>query len=174
MTLEATVRAEFILNQTGAGDFGPPRFAAIIAGSLALSDGVDAGEADILFTDERTVASNSNDDLDLAGGLTDAFGNTITLAKIVAIMIINKPKTSGAAANTTNLTLGVGSNPVTGYMGGTNPTLGPIRPGGVRLLAESDVAGLCAVAAGTADILRIANSSGAAATYQIAILGRSA
>ena len=42
------------------------------------------------------------------------------------------------------------------------------------MLAAGDAAGLGAVTAGTGDILRIANSSGATAKFQIAILARSA
>ena len=42
------------------------------------------------------------------------------------------------------------------------------------MLFSGDAAGIGAVTAGTGDILRIANSSGASATYQIGIVGRSA
>ena len=171
MALTSKIRVSLEATQTGPNDFGGI-FTPLVAAAFDLADGTTAGAADILFTDERTVASATNDDLDLSGVLTNAFGQSLIMVEIVAIMIINAPKSG--TANTTNLTVGVGTNPVVGYLGGTTPTLGPIRPGGVRLLAESDAAGLCAVTAGTGDILRIANSSGAAATYQIAVLGRSA
>ena len=170
--ISAKIKASIEVRQTGASDFGPPMFTPTISGLVNLTDGTGAGMANIMWADERTVASGANDDIDLAGTLKDAFGVTVAAAEIVAILIINAP--ASGAANTTNLTLGAGTNPVAGWLGGTTPTLGPIRPGGVFLRAESDAAGICAVTAGTADILRVANSSGAAATYQIVIIGRTA
>lgn len=172
MALVADILAKITATQTGPNDFGADKFRPQVQAALALTDGTGAGQANILFADQRTVASATNDDIDLAGVLTDAFGATITTAELVAILIINAP--ISGPANTTSLTIGGGSNPVAGFLGGTTPTIGPIGPGGVVLLACPTAAGLGAVAAGTADILRIANSSGAAATYQIVIIGRTA
>lgn len=169
LTTETLVRLK--ATQTGANDFGGS-FSPTMQVLLQTADGTGAGQADILFMDERTVASASNDDLDLAGVLTSAFGATITAAELVAVFVINARRSG--AANTTNLTIGGGSNPVVGFLGGTTPTIGPIRPGGFVMIGCGDAAGIGAVTAGTGDILRIANSSGAAATYQIAILARTA
>jgi len=175
MALTAEIRASIDFNYTGANDFGPARLQGEIEALLQFASGTGANQADILFIDERTVASATNDDLDLAGVLTNAFGATIAGAELVALFIVNKPKDPTAAANTTNLTVGVGTNPVTpGFMGGTTPTIGPIRPGGFLLLGCGDAAGLGVITAGSADLLRIANSSGAPATYQIAVVARSA
>lgn len=171
MPLTSKLRVSFDATQTGPNDFGG-LFTPSILQSFDFGDGTTAGNADLLWMDERTVASGANDDLDLNGVLTNAFGQAVNMLEVVAILIINAPKSG--VANTTNLTIGGGTNPVVGYLGGTTPTIGPIRPGGLRLLAETDAAGLCAVTAGTGDILRVANSAGASATYQIAILGRSA
>lgn len=172
MALTADIKVSLRATQTGSNDFGGPVYTPAIAAALALTDGTGANQADIIFCDVRTVNSASNDDIDLAGVLSSAFGSTITFAELVGLVIINAP--ASGAANTTNLTIGVGSNPFLGFFGGTSPTLGPIRPGGVFLLASPDAAGIGTVAAGTGDILRVANSSGASATYQIGIIGRSA
>lgn len=174
MPLTSEISLRIRSSQTGTSDFGGPNFMPEFEAIIQLVNGTAANQADILFVDERTVAASSNDDLDLAGVLTNAFGQVITAAEIVAIAVINKPKVATAAANTTNLTIGAGTNPIVGYLGGTTPTIGPLRPGGVVLIASPDAAGIAAVTAATGDILRIANSSGAAATYQIAILARSA
>jgi hypothetical protein len=171
MALATSLRAAISAVQTGTNDYGGV-FTPSLNYVVDLVDGVAAGAADQLFCDERTVASASNDDLDLAGVLQSAFGQTLTMVKIVAIMIINAPRSG--AANTTNLTVGAGTNPFLGFLGGTTPTVGPLRPGATFYLACDNLAGLGSVTAGTADILRIANSSGAAATYQIAIVARSA
>lgn len=172
MGLSAKITAAITAAQTGANDFGGPNFAPEVKAILTLADGTTASRADRLWADERTVASATNDDIDLTGVLLDAFGATLSQAELVAILIINAPKTG--AANTTNLTIGGGTNPVVGFLGGTTPTIGPIRPGGFVMLACPDAAGLGVVTAGTGDILRIANSSGAAAKYQIVVIGRSA
>lgn len=156
---------------TSSGNF-PGSFQTLMEAALTLTDGTGADQADRFYYAERTVATAANDDLDLAGVLTDPFGAVLTFAKIKTILIINAPKIG--AANTTNLTIGGGTNPVTGLLGGTTPTLGPMKPGEVLLRHSSGASGLCSVTAGTADILRIANSSGASATYQIAIIGTSA
>lgn len=158
---------------TGTTDFGAPTSAPDMTVTYGTTDGTAAGMADIIWMDERTVASASNDDIDLAP-ITNAIGQSQTPVEIVGIIVINAPRSG--AANTTNLTLGVGTAPVTpAFLGGTTPTIGPIRPGGVFAIWNSEnAAGFGAVTATSADIFRVANSSGASATYQIAFVGRSA
>lgn len=172
MGLNARLLAQLTAAQTGANDFGGPNFDIKVLNEMVLEDGTTVNKADILYADERQVASATNDDIDLAGVLSNAFGATITMVEMIALLIINKAR--NGTANTTNLTIGVGSNPFVGFLGGTTPTVGPLRPGGMFLIASPDAAGIGTVTAGTGDILRVANSSGAAATYQIAILARTA
>ncbi len=171
MTITTETLVRFKATQTGPNDFGGS-FSPTMQAMLQTSNGTGAGQANLLFIDERTVASASSDDLDLAGVLSNAFGATITAAELVAVFVINAPR--AGAANTTDLTVGGGPNAVVGFLGGTTPTVGPIRPGGFFMLGCGHAAGIGAVTAGTGDILRIANASGAAATYQIAILARTA
>lgn len=173
MALSAQMTAFIRATQTGANDYGGPTFSPSVEANFLATDGFAAGQADMIFADERIVTTGANDDIDLAGVLVGALGNTLTFVKIVGVMIINAPRSG--PANTTNLTIGAGTNPFLGFLGGTTPTIGPIRPGGVVSLWCSDnVSGLGTVTAATADILRIANSAGASATYQICIVGRSA
>mgnify|MGYP001810218307 FL=1 len=171
MSLSTEILVRLKATQNGPNDFGGS-FSPTMQALLQTAAGTGANQADILFIDERTVNSATNDDLDLAGVLTSAFGATITAAELVAVFVINARREG--AANTTNLTIGGGSNPVVGFLGGTTPTIGPIRPGGFVMIGCGDAAGIGAVTASTGDILRIANSSGAAAIYQIAILARTA
>jgi hypothetical protein len=173
MTVTASVRAALSVSQAGANAFsGGPNWSAAIDEVLSFANGTGANQCDLAYVAERTVASATNDDIDLAGVLTDALGATITAAELVAILIINKQKSG--AANTTDLTIGLGTNPILGFLGGTLPTIGPLKPGAVFLLASPGAAGLGAVSGGSADVLRVANSSGAQAKYQIAVLARSA
>jgi hypothetical protein len=172
-TLKASVRVELTATQRGANDFDSGgAFAPKVASTLSFANGTGAGQSNLLFTDERTVGSGANDDIDLAGVLTDVFGATLTFVEITGVIVINAPKSG--PANTTNLTIGNAASPFVGFLGGTAPTIGPLRPGAVFAIAAGDAAGLGAVTPATADLLRIANSAGASAVYQIAILGRSA
>lgn len=169
----ATLMAFMRATETGANDYGGPVFSPAVEATLNITNGTSASQADQLWVDERTVASATNDDLDLAGVLSSAFGTTLTMVKMVGLIVINRSK-MGTTANTTNLTIGGATNPFVGFLGGTTPTIGPIRPGGFVFLGCTDAGGIGTVTASTADILRIANSSGAAATYQIGIIARSA
>lgn len=173
MSVTAKIIAALQASQIGTNDFGGVGFnPSPIRQEINLTPGVGVNQADLLYVDERQVASGATDAIDVAGVLAAALGGTIAMAELVAMLIINAPRSG--APNTTNLTIGAGTNPLVGWLGGTTPTLGPIRPGGMLLRAESDVAGICVVTPGTGDLLNIVNSAGAIATYQIALIGRSA
>lgn len=169
MAVTASIRAALSVSQTRTAVFGvAPHWSAAIEKIVSITSGTGANQADIVYLDERTVAGATNLDLDLAGVLTDAFGATVASAKLVALVIVNEPL--DGTQNTTTLTLGGGSN----YVPGFSAALWPISPGGIFQMASPGVAGLATIAAGTADILRVANSSGAQAKFQIGVLARSA
>lgn len=131
---------------------------------IPLAAGTGADQADMLFHDQRTVGISSNDDLDLAGGLTDPLtGATMTFVRIRGIWIF------AAAANTNNLTVGNGANPFIGWFGAAAHTES-VRPGGMSIHISRDATGW-PVTAATADILRIANGAGTTSTYDILIIG---
>lgn len=167
----ATLNINFQANQSSTNAFGGS-FSPIMALSQSFANGTLANQFDQLYCNQRTIASATNDDIDLNGIITDAFGAILTAVELVGVIILNQ-QVSGAA-NTTNLTIGGGTNPVVGYLGGTTPTVGPIKPGGCFALMNPDSTGIATITASTADILRVANSSGASVTYQIALLMRSA
>ncbi|MBI4796860.1 MAG: hypothetical protein HY790_13675, partial [Deltaproteobacteria bacterium] len=57
--------------------------------SQDFAAGVGSEQCDLVFCDKRTLAGGANESLDLAGVLTDAFGNIITFAKVRALVIQN-------------------------------------------------------------------------------------
>lgn len=133
--------------------------------SLALLSGTGAGQADLFFGDTRTLAASGTEDLDLAGGLTDAFGATLTHVEVVGLLI------SAAAANTNNVLVGGAASNAWAAAFGADDVL-VLKPGATLFL-------LCdagyAVTAGSGDLLKVANSgSGTGVTYTIAVIGRSA
>ena len=172
MTISAKLTAKFTALQAGANAFGD-RFDPIVEAALAVVNGTGAGQADLLYADERTITTGADDDIDLTGGLTDAFGATLTFVELVALLVINAPITGNA--NTTDLSIGGGgANSFVGFFNAVADIIGPIKPGGAFLLAAADAAGIGTVVDSSGDVLRISNSSGATAIYQIVILGRSA
>lgn len=168
MSLTSKITAAIDAQLVGATDHGAPASHVTESYSCDLASGAAAGKADLEFSDQRTVAASSNDDLDLAGGgLTDDLGAAVNFAKVKAIMI------KAAAANVNDVVVGAA---------GTNPFLGPladatdkikIAPGGVLLIAAP--VGGWAVGAGASDVLRIANGgAGTSVTYDLTLLGTSA
>jgi hypothetical protein len=130
-----------------------------------FGSGAGAGRVDIEYVDDRTLATNTSENLDLSGSLVDAFGQIIVPANIKGIEI------SAAAANTTNLTVGgAASNAFLGPFGDATDVL-VLKPG-ARFVAF-DPAGWT-VTPSTGDILKVANAAGASATYRIKLLGASA
>jgi hypothetical protein len=130
-------------------------------------NGTGADSADKLWTDRRTLAPSANESLDLAGTLLDAFGATLTFARIRAIII------AAATANTNNVIVGgAASNGFISWVGTATDTIA-VRPGGVFALIARDATAY-AVTAATADLLKIANSgAGTSITYEVAIIGAS-
>jgi hypothetical protein len=175
MTVQnASISLALSASLAGANQYGGPFWSGALSLIQPFSDGVVAGKFDRFYLAERTVLTAANDDIDLSGSLTDVFGNVISAVELVALVILNKPLDPTAAPNTTNLTIGGGSNPVTvGFLGGTTPTIGPIRPGGFVALMNPDASGLGAITGGSGDILRVANSAGVSCKYQIAAAMRS-
>lgn len=172
MPLSASVRLRLAASQTGSSDYGGPAFSPALEAVMNLANGTGANQADLLFVDERSVAASTNDDIDLAGVLTGAFGATITAAEVVGVLVINAPR--DGAANVSSLTIGAGTNPFLGFVGGTTPTIGPIGPGGFFFIGCPSATGIGTVTAGTGDILRVSNGAGGTAVWQLAILARSA
>ena len=134
--------------------------------SIDYTDGTSSNQAKTYFVDQRTLAGTTNDDLDLAGSLTDPFGTTITFTVIKEIIIaIVSPN------GTKKLRVGP--------QGVANAWQGPF--GGVAAanyleffhhwkMPSEPYTGY-AVTAGTGDILRINNPTGSSIDYAILIVG---
>ena len=162
--VNATIDVEIRAKQTGAAGLGTPNFLIDLAKSMEFSPGTASiGQANVLYTAERTLAASANENLDLAGALTDAFGATIAAAEVVAIYI------EAAAGNTNNVQVTrPASNGVPLFLAaGDGIALGP---GDCFLLTNR--AGV-AVTAGTGDLINVANSAGGTGvTYKVVVIGR--
>jgi hypothetical protein len=132
---------------------------------LEFTNGTAANQANKVFHDQRTLTASATENLDLAGGLTDAYGAAITFTRIKAIIVF------AAAANTNNVIVGgAASNQFVGPFGDVTDTVA-VRPGGLMVFAAPDATSY-AVTAGTGDILKVANSAGSTSVvYDILIVG---
>lgn len=137
-------------------------FDAFIA--LNLDDGTGTGQADRVFSDRRNLSASASENLDLAGSLAGAFGQTVTFVKVKLIILYCR-----TAGQTLSLSKGA-SNGWGGFASGSTDAL-YAKGGG--FLVWFDPTGT-AVTASTGDIVTIANSSGSTASYDIFVIGTSA
>ena len=79
MAIAATLTASLSATETGDNAY-TDKFTPLVQKIQKITDGTTANKADLLYADERTVTTGADDDIDLAGVLTDAFGTTITAA----------------------------------------------------------------------------------------------
>lgn len=154
-------------NQVKSLDLGDANFPIALTQAIALLNGTGAGQADLIFTDSRTLSASGTENLDLAGSLTDAYGATITFARIKAVLIV------AASGNTNDVQVTrPASNGVPIFMAAGDGIA--LKPNAVFLWAASDATGV-AVTAGTGDLLTITNSAGTTGvTYTVIIIGASA
>jgi hypothetical protein len=168
MALTTELLVQLVTKLTKAQDLVTPEAAQTYKKAVSLATGTGANQADKVFSDQRTLGASATEDLDLAGGLTDALGDTITLARVKAILIY------AAAANTNNVQVGgAAANQFVNWVADATDKIN-VRPGGLLLLVAPDATAY-AVTAATGDLLRIGNSAGGTSvTYDIIIVGASA
>lgn len=117
--------------------------------TILLTDGVTAGKFDAVWSrKEQTIATAT--DIDLYGGLTDAFGASFNAVEIVFFYIKNH-------STTATLTLGGdGTQPADLFVDGQES----IGPGGFRMGYYGDSAsGWGPIGAGSGDILQLTPSA---------------
>lgn len=132
--------------------------------SVQYDNGVGANQANVFFPDTRTLAASASEDLDLTGSLSDVFGASLVNARIKAIRI------SAAAGNTNNVIVGAASGTQWASLLNAAGTI-TLHPGAYFEAATPTAAGWT-VTAGSADLLKIANSGGSTSvTYTIELIG---
>lgn len=148
---------------TGVADLGSLSYETAFSKTTKFVPGTaNTAQADLLWADSRSLADGASENLDLAAGLTSAFGASITFAEVTAIYVAN--------TGTTAITLGnAAANGFVGPFGAAAHTVSV--PAGDMLLL-TNAAGWT-VTAGTGDILKVANAAGATGSYNIVLVGRS-
>ena len=134
-----------------------------------LANGTAADQADLIWSDQRSVAGGGHDDLDLTALTHTIFGSTLTttLARVKALLIVNTSTTSGDRLRLDSSA----TNGFTGATSGSATSLVEIGPDSACLLASKKDGWSVD---STHKILRIANSTADSISYEIVILGTSA
>ena len=164
MAVNAKIGLDIAGTLSGVNDLGSPNMPFALREVIDFQPGTLAGQANIVFADNRSIAASSNDDLDLNGSLPAVFGGTISFVSVKAIAI------RAAATNTNNVVVGgAPTNTFIGPFGAAAHTVA-IRPGDEILLTARNLG--WTVTPATGDILRIANSgAGTPVAYDIIIIG---
>jgi hypothetical protein len=166
MSLTTAIRVDFQGALASASDLITGQCNVVTSGLNSFANGVAANQADVIWSDTRSLATGATEDLDLlGGGLLDPFGVAFAPAKVRALYI------KAAATNTTNLTIFGDANSVPAL--NTAATTITLQPGGVFLMTWPALAGI-AVGAGATDIIQVVNGAGATAYYNIIVVGTSA
>jgi hypothetical protein len=167
MAATGRVSIELTATYTGTADHGAPLSNPKYARQLDFSSGTGAGKIDKVWSDKRTIAASSSEELDLAGGLTDVYGGTVTLATVKMLAIV------ASSANTNDVVVGAASENAWDALLGDSGTL-TLKPGQFFVTGLPSAAGM-GVTASTADLLKVANSSsGSSVTYDIFLYGATA
>ncbi len=167
MALQSKVSALLTALLTGTVDIGTTKYEASFGPQYNFADGSGANQANKIFSDTRTLAASATENLDFSGSLLDPLAGAVVFTKIRAIVI------QAAAANVNDVVVG---GLLTGAFGlaslfGLDGSSVKVKPGGLFMLVAPDVNGY-AVAAGTADLLKILNSAGGTGVdYTILVLG---
>jgi hypothetical protein len=165
MSLSTAIRLSVAATLAGSADLESNTSRLDLSVAHALATGTGASQADKLWSDQRTLAPSAADALDLAGGITDALGATVTLVRVKGLLICND-------STSETLTVGAGANPWITWLNASGDAV-KVAPGGTLLLVAPDATAY-AVTAGTGDTLTVTNSGGAATIYRIVVVGASA
>lgn len=167
MALSTKLVAQVVATLTDSLDLGTASAPLDYTKRITLTDGTGANQADKLWHDQRVIAASATDTLDLAGTLVDALGDTVTLARVKAVLVVadaangDDVNVQQPATNGVPLFLAAGDG------------IG-VKPGGAFLWVAPDADGVV-VTDGTGDLLDLVNVNAAGqATVDIVIVGASA
>jgi hypothetical protein len=166
MTLQTTIDVNLTGLLAAALDLGAAQYAPTINKRITLLTGTGNGQADLMFTDTRTVSASSTDALDLAGSLSGPIGGTLTFVKVKGLLV------RAAAGNANNVRVNrPATNGVPLFLAASDGV--DVLPGGLLLWVAPNTG--VTVTPATGDLINIDNSgAGTSVTYDVVIIGTSA
>ena len=163
MALTTQINLGLICSLTGAAaDFGTPGFPVNYQKGITWATGVGLNQCDMVWSDQRTLTTGANEDIDLAGALTSHLGGTLTFARMKGLIIF------AALANTVNLTVSRPASNGVPFLAAASDAF-VLKPGGLFVFTDPSAAGVV-VTASTGDLINVANGSGTS-VYDIFVLG---
>lgn len=167
MPLTTTLKLDLASTLTTALDLVTAQAPLSYPRRYTWATGTSADQADLIFTDQRTLTASTNENLDLAGSLTSAFGATLTFVKLKALLVY------AATANANNVRVTrPATNGVPLFLAASDGI--DVLPGGTFLWVAPNAAAVT-VTASTGDLINVANSgAGTSVTYDVVIIGTSA
>lgn len=167
-TLTATIKAAFGINYQGDNiSLGVQKGTLPYHADKIVGSGTGSQQGDEAYFNSRQLSAGGNEDVDLAGGLTNIFGDALTFVEVIGILVVADENNGG------NIVFGPASP--NGFLGPFADASDRLKlAAGERFLITNTGAGW-AVTAGTGDLLNFANDDGGAvANYELVVLGRSA
>lgn len=148
---------------TKALDLDTPLDPLLLKWSVLLSNGTASGLVSQMWHDTRTLTASATEDLDFAGGLTNAFGVTLTFVKIKIVLV------RASSANTNDVQVQrIATTGLPLFMADGDGIA--LQPGDIFLYASPLVGKT--VTATTDDTLTITNSAGSTSvSYDIVVIG---
>jgi len=168
MALDAQILLSILAHETSSGDISRTLRATPASYSLILGDGTGANQAQVVWSDARTIGAGGYEDLNFQA-LTDDRG-TVALTTLKLIYLKN---TSGAGSISLGTLFDVPyTRPANAFFHTplSSDALGAgyqVRPGGLVVAADPGAAGYLVSA--SAKNFRVSGASGA--TYEIVLIG---
>lgn len=137
--------------------------------SYSLSSGTGAlGTADLLYVLSTTIAASSSVSADLVGTAVDAFGTTLSMARVKFMFLKHTSDTTA-----TDISFGNATNPMVNWISAATSTV-KIYNNGIFLIGSPSATSY-ALTGGSADAVKILNNdSSNTATVNLVIIGSSA
>lgn len=139
----------------------------------SLADGTAANQADIVWFDAATQVADATDDIDLAGGVTDVFGSTITMARAKCLFFKNTSTTASVLEVGPHADAAGWQAGLTSSGGATGNEARSVSPGAAFMIWAPG-ATAWAIGGGATDVLEVFESSSLASAYEIAVVGATA
>jgi hypothetical protein len=166
MSLQTFLDVRVRATQTAAIDLVTKSAAMDHLFSDELADGTSSGQADVCFSDRRTIGSSSSEALDLIGGsLLDNLGVTFAPARVKLIFV------SASTTNDVHLNVIRETNGVP-FFGSSGDKI-QVHPGGA-FLAHNPTAAGWGVVLTTQDLIGFTNTGPGTVTYDVVVIGGSA
>lgn len=167
MSLVSELLIKAVCTETDALDLVSVTAPLSLTQRITLTDGSGLNQANMVFSDRRSLNASATEDLDLAGSLVGNFGDTLTFARIKGLIVV------ASSANTNNVQVTrPAANGVPLFLAAGDGI--PVLPGGAFAWFSPNAAGV-AVTAGTGDLITFTNSAGSTSvTYDVVIIGASA